>query len=69
VKSGQQHWLFPPNAQLRSESYAAQFTPETGVQGDRIFRIYSKNNKPLRYQISLNVVPSASNTKPANKNQ
>jgi hypothetical protein len=31
--------------------------------------IYSKNNKPLRYQISLNVVPSASNTKPANKNQ
>jgi hypothetical protein len=31
--------------------------------------IYNKNNKPLRYQISLNVVPSASNTKPANKNQ
>jgi hypothetical protein len=31
--------------------------------------IYCKNNKPLRYQISLNVVPSASNTKPASKNQ
>jgi hypothetical protein len=31
--------------------------------------IYNKKIKPLRYQISLNVVPSASNTKPANKNQ
>jgi hypothetical protein len=68
AKGVQGHWLFPPNAQLRSELYA-QFTPESGAQGDRIFRIYSKNNKPLRYQISLNVVPSASNTKPATKNQ